>query len=92
MNFKCEKCNYTKCFLDTELNPHYCPILGKEIDGWQNIDKAYITLPHPSTPVTDWKKAFEMLSDLAIQDKDGRIRNIDTAVNVILCKCTEGGE
>ena len=104
--FKCEKCNYTKCFLDTELNPHYCPILGKEIDGWQNIDKAYITLPRPSAPVTDWKKAFAMMCS-SFGDSVVRTCHVcqvlgakcsgdrscgSIIIEAIKRKCTKGGE
>lgn len=89
-----ERCSLF-CAQNVSEAPTRCQYTGKA--NWERAveDKppVYYTLPAPAAePEIDYKKAFEMLRDLGIQDKDGKIRYIDTAIKVILAKCTKGGE
>ena len=92
----CQGCP-ERCSSTASDRPTHCLFAkDSEVPGWELIEQPvrnnYATIPRPSAPVINWKKAFEMLRDLAKQDKDGRIKYIDTAIKVILSKCTEGGE
>ena len=94
--YKCAGCP-ERCGSTASDRPSQCLFhADSKCPKWELIEQSkrnnYATIPCPSAPITDWKKAFEMLRDLAKQDKDGRIKYIDTAIKVILSKCTEGGE
>ena len=94
--YRCIECA-SRCTASAPDRPSQC-LFEKDSKSpkWELIEQPvrnnYATIPRPSAPAIDWKKAFEMLRDLAKQDKDGRIKYIDTAIKVILSKCTEGGE
>ena len=92
----CQGCS-ERCGSTASDRPSQC-LFEKEAKcpKWELIEQEarnnYAIVSRSSATATDWKKAFEMLRDLAKQDKDGRIKYIDTAIKVILSKCTEGGE
>ena len=92
----CQGCS-ERCGSTANDRPSQCLFeKDSKCPKWELIEQPvrnnYATIQRYAAPVINWKKAFEMLRDLAKQDKDGRIKYIDTAIKVILSKCTEGGE